>query len=96
MPRNCQACGKPLIQREEENPYSFAKRRSCDRACAVKAASVTRLANQRNAKLTVAQIPEIRAALAQGRPVKEIATAMGVNPSTIHSIRRGTSWKHVP
>jgi hypothetical protein len=48
------------------------------------------------AKLTPADIPSIRAALATGRSVASIAAEFGVSDGCIYSIARGTNWKWVP
>lgn len=47
------------------------------------------------AKLTEADIPEIRALLADGIGLGAIAKRYGVNKSTIAHIRYGKTWKHV-
>jgi transposase len=47
------------------------------------------------AKLTIANVLEIRRRRARGEPVVRIARAFGVGVSTIYNAVRGTCWKHV-
>lgn len=49
-----------------------------------------------SAKLTAAIVAEIRAALAAGSRPLDLATACGVTPQLIRSIRDGKTWTHVP
>lgn len=48
-----------------------------------------------SAKLTTAQVKEIRAALAAGRSGVALASTYGVSTSTISLIKRGKKWKSV-
>lgn len=47
------------------------------------------------AKLTEAQIPHIRAALAAGKTLRAVADDFGVTAHAIHSIKSGRTWGHV-
>lgn len=47
-------------------------------------------------KLTEADIPEIRAALAAGTAARAIARRFGVSDRAIRRIRDGATWSHVP
>jgi hypothetical protein len=47
------------------------------------------------ARLTVADIPEIRALISEGTRIKQIAQRFGVGGGTIRAIRDGVTWKHV-
>ena len=49
-----------------------------------------------NAKLTEAQIPLIRAALAAGTTGIVVAGQFGVSKAVIFQIKNGRSWRHVP
>lgn len=48
------------------------------------------------AKLTAAQIPEIRARAARGESNASIARALGVGPIAISRVVRRITWTHVP
>ncbi len=48
-----------------------------------------------NAKLTEAQVAEIKAALRAGQTITSIARASGTPAPTIGSIKNGRSWRHV-
>lgn len=47
-------------------------------------------------KLKDADIPTIRARIASGEPVARIARDYGVGDHTIHRIKKGLKWKHIP
>jgi hypothetical protein len=47
-------------------------------------------------KLTDAQVREIRQLLVQGMTMAAIGDRFGVDRSTIHGIKKGRTWRHVP
>lgn len=47
-------------------------------------------------KLWDADIPEIRAAVAQGETLASIARKYGVTQATIGNVRDGRTWRHIP
>ncbi len=47
------------------------------------------------AKLTDKNVREIKVALTDDVPVKDLAEDFKVDPSTIRNIRRGVTWKHI-
>lgn len=47
------------------------------------------------AKLTVAQVLEIRRLRPSGKRTREVAVSLGVNPSAIRKILLGLKWKHL-
>jgi len=49
-----------------------------------------------NAKLTAAQVIEIRAAAARGELRTSIAARLGVGLSAVHQAARRATWKHLP
>jgi hypothetical protein len=49
-----------------------------------------------HAKLTEAQVAQIRIDFANGKSLNKVAKEYGLNLKTTQSIRRGTTWKHVP
>ena len=50
----------------------------------------------RSAKLTEADVPEVRRRLAAGERTSDVARAFGVGFTAVDAIKRGTTWKHVP
>jgi hypothetical protein len=48
-----------------------------------------------NAKLTAADVMEVRAGLANGTPSRELAARFGVTRGTINDVGRRYSWKHL-
>lgn len=88
----CKACSKPLVRRVGEYPSSFKLRRHCNVACG----AITRRGQGSGyAILKEHQVKEIKAALAEGRPAREIAQAFGVAEGTIRNIQYGETWRHV-
>lgn len=52
--------------------------------------------NQHDAKLTEADIPEIRSMLLDGKSCPKIAMKYGVSEEAIRAIKKGRTWTHVP
>jgi IS30 family transposase len=48
------------------------------------------------AKLTEAQVVEIRRRRASGENIRAMAKELGIARSTIHMIGRRVTWSHVP
>jgi len=56
---------------------------------------VPRGGNHHHAKLTEADVREIRRARAAGIPNKDIAARFGISPGNASTIAQGKSWQHV-
>ena len=53
-------------------------------------------AGQRNSKLTVENVIEIKKLIAYNKPLKEIANKFGVKNTTISEIKSGRTWTDIP
>jgi hypothetical protein len=94
--KRCKACGAALVRKESEASSDFARRLHCNYACGrVTAIAKIRGARAHNAVLTAPLVREIKLALDDGVPVKEIAAAHGVSNGAIYGIKCGYNWRHV-
>lgn len=90
--RACDTCGVTY----EPHPTKRARSKTCSPECFRALASSHRAGSGNGiAKLTEAQVAEIRQRARDGASVKVLALEFGVHTNTVYRIRRGAGWSHV-
>lgn len=92
MQRSCAACGEPLVRNADERLPRFLERKTCGGQCKLDAHRGERI---KTAKLTAEDVRQIRARLAAGDAIRDLAETFGVSFASIWNISTGRTWKHV-